>query len=75
MKWHIVLLLRCAGSMQTFWLAMYGNQSIQPQHSHLHLTATSGQAKGLDTRGKLGPLSRATREAEEPHLAGAEGTA
>ena len=33
-----------------------------------------GQAKDWDTHGKLGPLSRAIGEAEEPRLARAEGT-
>ena len=34
-----------------------------------------GQAKDMDTHGKLGPLSRAIGKAGEPCLARAEGTA
>ena len=54
---------------------MYGNQSAQLQYSHPALIAKPGQAEDLDTRGKLGPLPRATGEAGELHTAGAEGTA
>ena len=54
---------------------MDGDQSIQPQHSHLALAATPRQATNFDVHGKLGLLLRAFGEAREPYPAGAEGTA
>ena len=52
---------------------MNGDHSIQPWHSWPTLAATPGQAKSLDTCGKLGPLFTAVGENGEPHFALAKG--